>query len=83
VSSPPTCRQRHDAGGADAVLHLIDFDEPFGYNVVEAMACGTPVIANSRGSMGKLIKHGVSGFLVAIMVDKYVALYRIIIENPP
>ena len=32
-------------GGAHALLHLIDFDEPFGYSVVEAMACGTPVIA--------------------------------------
>ena len=51
-------------GGAYALLHLIDFDEPFGYSVVEAMACGTPVIANSRGSMGELIAHGVTGFLV-------------------
>ena len=51
-------------GGAHALLHLIDFDEPFGYSVVEAMACGTPVIANSRGSMGELITHEVTGFLV-------------------
>ena len=51
-------------GGAHALLHLIDFDEPFGLSVVEAMACGTPVIANSRGSMGELIAHGVTGFLV-------------------
>jgi glycosyltransferase involved in cell wall biosynthesis len=51
-------------GGAYALLHLIDFDEPFGYSVVEAMACGTPVIANSRGSMGELITDGVTGFLV-------------------
>ena len=51
-------------GGAHALLHLIDFDEPFGYSVVEAMACGTPVIANSRGSMGELIADGVTGFLV-------------------
>ena len=51
-------------GGAHALLHLIDFDEPFGYSVVEAMACGTPVIANSRGSMGELITDGVTGFLV-------------------
>ena len=50
--------------GAHALLHLIDFDEPFGYSLVEAMACGTPVIANSRGSMGELIAHGVTGFLV-------------------
>jgi glycosyltransferase involved in cell wall biosynthesis len=51
-------------GGADALLHLIGFDEPFGYSVVEAMACGTPVIAFSRGSMGELIEEGVTGFLV-------------------
>ena len=51
-------------GGAHALLHLIDFDEPFGYSVVEAMACGTPVIANARGSMGELVEHGVTGFLV-------------------
>lgn len=51
-------------GGAHALLHLIDFDEPFGYSLVEAMACGTPVIANSRGSMGELIEHGVTGYLV-------------------
>ncbi|MDT5018618.1 MAG: hypothetical protein QOD39_4778 [Mycobacterium sp.] len=51
-------------GGAHALLHLIEFDEPFGFSVVEAMACGTPVIANSRGSMGELIAHGVTGFLV-------------------
>ncbi len=51
-------------GSAHALLHLIAFDEPFGYSVVEAMACGTPVVANSRGSMGELISHGVTGFLV-------------------
>ncbi len=51
-------------GGAHALLHLIDFDEPFGYSVVEAMACGTPVIAYNRGSMDELIQHGTTGFLV-------------------
>lgn len=51
-------------GGAHALLHLIDFDEPFGYSIVEAMACGTPVIAHARGSMGELIAHGQNGFLV-------------------
>ncbi len=49
---------------AHALLHLIDFDEPFGYSVVEAMASGTPVIAHNRGSMSELIEHGTSGFLV-------------------
>jgi glycosyltransferase involved in cell wall biosynthesis len=51
-------------GAAHALLHLIDFDEPFGYSVVEALACGTPVIANARGSMRELITHGENGFLV-------------------
>jgi len=51
-------------GAAHALLHLIDFDEPFGYSVVEAMACGTPVIAHRRGSMPELIVDGVTGFLV-------------------
>lgn len=51
-------------GRARALLHLIAFDEPFGLSVVEAMACGTPVIANRRGSMAELIEHGVNGFLV-------------------
>ena len=51
-------------GGAHALLHLIDFDEPFGYSVVEAMACGTPVIAHDRGSMAELITQGSTGFLV-------------------
>jgi len=51
-------------GGALALLHLIRFDEPFGYSVVEAMACGTPVIAFNRGSMPELIAAGTTGFLV-------------------
>ena len=51
-------------GGALALLHLIRFDEPFGYSVVEAMACGTPVIAFNRGSMPELIADGATGFLV-------------------
>jgi len=52
-------------GGALGLLHLIHFAEPFGLSVVEAMACGTPVIAYPRGSMPELIEHGASGFLVA------------------
>ena len=51
-------------GGARALLHLINFDEPFGLSVAEALACGTPVIAMNRGSMPELIEHGVTGFLV-------------------
>ena len=51
-------------GGARALLHLINFDEPFGFSVVEAMACGTPVIAYRRGSMSELVRDGENGFLV-------------------
>jgi glycosyltransferase involved in cell wall biosynthesis len=51
-------------GHAKGLLHLIGFDEPFGLSVIEAMACGTPVIAYRRGSMPELIDHGVTGFLV-------------------
>ncbi len=51
-------------GGAHALLHLIDFDEPFGYSVVEAMACGTPVIAYARGSMPEIVEDRRTGFLV-------------------
>src|SRR5205823_8526794 len=52
-------------GGALVLLHLIQFDEPFGLSVVEAMATGTPVIAFSRGSMPEVIADGSSGLLVA------------------
>jgi len=51
-------------GNAYALLHPINFDEPFGMSVAEAMLCGTPVIAFNRGSMPELIKHGKTGFLV-------------------
>jgi glycosyltransferase involved in cell wall biosynthesis len=51
-------------GKAGALLHPIQFDEPFGLSVIESMACGTPVIAFDRGSMPELIESGKNGFLV-------------------
>jgi glycosyltransferase involved in cell wall biosynthesis len=51
-------------GGARALLHLISFEEPFGFSVIESMACGTPVIATRRGSMPELVREGVNGYLV-------------------
>ena len=50
-------------GDAAALLHPIHFDEPFGLSVVEAMACGTPVVAYQRGSMAELVDVGVTGYL--------------------
>jgi len=51
-------------GNACALLHPIQFDEPFGLSVIESMACGTPVIAFDRGSMPELIENGKNGLLV-------------------
>jgi glycosyltransferase involved in cell wall biosynthesis len=51
-------------GKAAALLHPINFNEPFGMSVAEAMLCGTPVIAFNKGSMPELIKDQETGFLV-------------------
>ena len=51
-------------GGAAALLHLIDFAEPFGLSVVESLATGTPVVARPLGSMPELLRDGITGFLV-------------------
>ena len=64
-------------GSAHAMLHLIGFDEPFGLSVIEAMACGTPVIAYRRGSMPELIDDGVTGFLVDNFDEAVAAIDRV------
>ena len=69
-------RRLQALGAARALLHLISFDEPFGLSVVEAMACGTPVIAFNRGSMPELIEHGVTGFLVDTLDEAIRAIER-------
>jgi len=51
-------------GGALALLFPIDWPEPFGLVMIEAMACGTPVIAFRCGSVPEVIDHGVSGYIV-------------------
>jgi glycosyltransferase involved in cell wall biosynthesis len=63
-------------GKAKALLHLIDFDEPFGLSVIEAMACGTPVIAIDRGSMPELITPE-TGILVKSAGEAITALGEI------
>jgi glycosyltransferase involved in cell wall biosynthesis len=64
-------------GRAHALLHLINFDEPFGLSVVEAMACGTPVVAMRRGSMPELVEHQKTGFLVANIEEAVEAIGRV------
>lgn len=48
---------------AKALLFPIDWEEPFGVAVTEALACGTPVVAMRRGAMPEIIEHGVNGWL--------------------
>jgi glycosyltransferase involved in cell wall biosynthesis len=50
--------------GAKALLFPIDRDEPFGLVMIEAMACGTPVIAYDRGSVKEVVVGGVTGTIV-------------------
>jgi glycosyltransferase involved in cell wall biosynthesis len=56
-------RKNKFMGEAKALLFPIDWEEPFGMAVIEALACGTPVIAMRRGAMPEIIQHGVNGFL--------------------
>ena len=51
-------------GNAYALLFPIDWPEPFGLVMIEAMACGTPVIAYERGSVPEIMENGVTGFVV-------------------
>lgn len=50
--------------GAVGLLVPIDWPEPFGLVMIEAMACGTPVIAFNHGSVPEIVEHGISGFIV-------------------
>jgi glycosyltransferase involved in cell wall biosynthesis len=60
-------------GNASGLLFPIDWPEPFGLAMIEAMACGTPVLAWRNGSVPEIIEHGVSGFIVD-SVEQAVAL---------
>ena len=64
-------------GGAYALLFPIDWVEPFGIVMIEAMACGTPVVAFRQGSVPEVIDHGVTGFIVDDIEESLVALEKI------
>jgi glycosyltransferase involved in cell wall biosynthesis len=73
-------------GNAVALLFPIDWPEPFGLVMIEAMACGTPVIAWSNGSVSEVIDQGVTGYVVnseeeaASAVGRAIALDRRVIR---
>jgi glycosyltransferase involved in cell wall biosynthesis len=64
-------------GNAAGLLFPIDWPEPFGLVMIEAMACGTPVIAWNCGSVPEVIDYGVSGFIVRSMDEAVEAVERL------
>ena len=64
-------------GSALALLHLVEFAEPFGLSMIEAMACGTPVIARGRGAVREVVDEGLTGFVVDDVAGAIDAVRRI------
>ncbi|MES2625701.1 MAG: glycosyltransferase family 4 protein [Pseudomonadota bacterium] len=64
--------------GAECLLFPIDWPEPFGMVMIEAMACGTPVLAFGRGSVPEVITDGVSGFIVESVEEALAKLPSVI-----
>jgi glycosyltransferase involved in cell wall biosynthesis len=64
-------------GEALALLFPISWPEPFGLVMIEAMACGTPVIAFPRGSVPEVVNHGVTGFIVETVGEAVAAVKEI------
>ncbi|MEW5684956.1 MAG: glycosyltransferase family 4 protein [Pseudomonadota bacterium] len=64
-------------GGAAALLFPIDWPEPFGLVMIEAMACGTPVIAWDNGSVPEVVEDGVTGFIVRSEAEARAAVARL------
>jgi glycosyltransferase involved in cell wall biosynthesis len=64
-------------GNAHALLFPIDWPEPFGLVMIEAMACGTPVVAYRGGAVSELVESGDTGFVVETMADAVEAVRRV------
>ena len=63
-------------GNAAALLFPIDWPEPFGLAMIEAMSCGTPVIAWPNGSVPEIVEHGVTGFIVSSIEEAVAAVHE-------
>jgi glycosyltransferase involved in cell wall biosynthesis len=68
--------------GSTALLFPIDWPEPFGLAMIEAMACGTPVIAFRRGSIPEVVDEGITGFIVEDVDGAVAALDRLSTFDP-
>lgn len=64
-------------GNAVAVLFPIDWPEPFGLTMIEALACGTPVVAFNHGSVPEILEHGKTGFIVSSLDEAIEAVRRV------
>ncbi|KQT43230.1 glycosyl transferase family 1 [Aureimonas sp. Leaf454] len=64
-------------GSAEALLFPVDWPEPFGLVMIEAMACGTPVVAWDRGSVREVVEDGITGFVVRSEAEAVEALGKI------
>jgi glycosyltransferase involved in cell wall biosynthesis len=62
---------------AIALLFTIDWQEPFGLVMIEALACGTPVIARPCGSVPEIIEHGLTGFIASSTDDIVEAIHQV------
>ena len=77
VGEVDAAAKRRLLGGADALLFPIDWEEPFGLVMIEALSCGTPVIGFRRASVPEIVDDGSTGFVVDDVEAMVVAVERI------
>jgi glycosyltransferase involved in cell wall biosynthesis len=77
IGSADSAKRNRLLKNAFALLHPINFAEPFGLSVVESFACGTPVVAFDKGSMSEIILNGKNGFLVSTIEEAVSAVKNI------
>ncbi len=68
-------------GKAAALLMLIDWDEPFGIVMAEALACGTPIIGFDRGAVKEVVENGVNGLIIKKDAFNFLTLNKLLLIN--